>query len=1526
MDLMGGTVNTGAGRVILRSDASSRTIDLGSTTDAATALELSDAELDTVTTTGVLQIGESTAGAISITSAINAANVSTITLITAGAITQTASFTETNLRTESVGAVTLTNASNDVGTLAANVSGAGNAFSYTDSNALIIGTVDTVAGVTTNGGVITVSTVAGNLTVNNAVAAGAAAVNLTAGGTSNTLDNNTAVTGNAATLRGDRIDLIGGTVNTGTGRVILRSDASSRAIDLGSTTDTAAALELSDAELDTITTTGVLQIGESTAGAISITAAINALNVSTISLITGGAITQAVVGTITETSLGLQAGGAITLNSANDVGTLAGNSTGGTIQYTDANALIINVVDGVTGVTTTGGNGNISIDVDTGVLTINAVVTANGDGNITLNADLGAITQGAVVSSTSGDLLIMGDSLAQNANITTGDVGANIGTVTLTADAGGITMADLTTTAAGTGQIVYTATGSVALSLLNTAGSVTVTAGSGSSVIGAITDNTALETANIVAGTVTLNAETGIGATGVGDIETTITTLTATNATAGDINLTETDSITLNSVVASAGNVVVTSGAAMVVTSVTAGGAGNDVTLTASTGNMTLGTLTAADTLTLTATLGAILDGNGTTNNITGVSLGLISANGIGTITDFVTATGDPIEITVNTLQTASTSTTGSVIHLSQTGNLTINTGAIVIAGTNQGSAIIQATGNIDAGAVNSISLLGNDSLGLISGGIITIPDAGFTTGGNLRLTGTSDILDSGATPRSLVLGATDLFFRSGDAGVDTTLQTTVATLDAVLTGIGNLTITETNDLTLTNISTLNGAITINVAGTVTVTQVLSSTDSDANDISITTSLGNVIIVTLNAGGAQGDVTVQATTGSIFDDGNSTTLIKGDVLTLVAAIGVGALGGGSMNTIFNAIGVTNSTSGDILISNVDGGTGTTTINGFLNQDSNGNDAGGDIVFANSGGILTIAGAITNADSGPITITNVGGAINVNMPVTVTTTAAPSGDETILIQASSPLTINAAVGTPGNITLTALGSSSTADHLTLNGNVTSSGSGSTIILNAGDDIIQSSGTITTNGGVIQVTADTEGNSSGAFTQAIGTALISNGGAINVSAFGNVSLALLNATFPLGGNVTVISTGGNIIDSDLGTFSSLDLDIDGNNITITAFGTIGDLTPNEIDLRIGGVLMLTGGASANIGVSGNVIVGSLITTGILNLAASGSILDDGNNSTTISTGTLTLTAASGIGALGNEIDIAVIILNASTTGNIVITDVAGGLQVGLVSAGSGNVTLNAIGGAITSLSNNGVADIVGNIVTLIAGADIGVSATNLLEINATIINASALGRNIFLMDTAGGLEIGLVDAGIGNVVIRVINGSIFSGPDDKLPEIIGEIVTLAVTGSGSDIGESLTDMLELSALTLILSNGGGPGANVFILNTRTGETFDGIEGSSALKLQKLTVIVLEGIKGQIQGILDSFFSASNGFDTGLNSLLLSQESAGDGSNIDDLFSFSSFDIYESTDANKSPQRKKRRATWSFIPSHRWVAVIS
>ncbi|MBL4664864.1 MAG: hypothetical protein JKY23_02750, partial [Nitrospinaceae bacterium] len=341
MALEGGTVNVGSGIVTLIPDSTDvDAIDLGNgTEDSADTLELSDTELDTITAL-TLRIGATNTGAITVSSAMNPANITNLSLLSDFDLSQSAIVTVSGLRIDVDGPVTMTQA-NVVTTLAANVSTSGQGFTFNDSNDIVVGTVDGTVGVTTNGGTLTVTTANGNLTVTNNVAAGAATVILTAGGTDKLIDNNAAVTGNAANLAADDMALEGGTVNVGSGIVTLAYKTAGIAIDLGDITDsTAATLELSDSELDKITAL-TLRIGGTNAGAITVTTALTPANITNLSLLSTAGVTQGTGDTITVSGLRIDVDDAVTLTEANDVTTLSAvlSTSGQAFSFTDANTL-----------------------------------------------------------------------------------------------------------------------------------------------------------------------------------------------------------------------------------------------------------------------------------------------------------------------------------------------------------------------------------------------------------------------------------------------------------------------------------------------------------------------------------------------------------------------------------------------------------------------------------------------------------------------------------------------------------------------------------------------------------------------------------------------------------------------------------------------------------------------------------------------------------------------------------------------------------------------------------------------------------------------------------------------------------------------------------------------------------------------------------------------------------------------------------------------------------------------------------
>src|SRR5262249_25272770 len=210
--------NAGSGRATLRQSSPGVLINLGGA-DAAATLGLTAAELNSVTA-AVLEVGSVTSGNMSVAAAIPPPRAPVLALTTRGTPTQTAGSTITipNLAIRATNAVTLTQ-NNDVttGALAASVTTGGQTFSFTDVNSLTIGSVDGLAGITTEDAAITVTTT-GNLTVNNNVNAKSGTVTLTAQGANSTLTNNATISnlgGNTITLQADRMAIGVGTVTAG---------------------------------------------------------------------------------------------------------------------------------------------------------------------------------------------------------------------------------------------------------------------------------------------------------------------------------------------------------------------------------------------------------------------------------------------------------------------------------------------------------------------------------------------------------------------------------------------------------------------------------------------------------------------------------------------------------------------------------------------------------------------------------------------------------------------------------------------------------------------------------------------------------------------------------------------------------------------------------------------------------------------------------------------------------------------------------------------------------------------------------------------------------------------------------------------------------------------------------------------------------------------------------------------------------------------------------------------------------------
>ncbi|AFZ16944.1 CHAT domain-containing protein [Allocoleopsis franciscana] len=340
--------------------------------------------------------------------------------------------------------------------------------------------------------------------------------------------------------------------------------------------------------------------------------------------------------------------------------------------------------------------------------------------------------------------------------------------------------------------------------------------------------------------------------------------------------------------------------------------------------------------------------------------------------------------------------------------------------------------------------------------------------------------------------------------------------------------------------------------------------------------------------------------------------------------------------------------------------------------------------------------------GPITVTSTGGAINITNSVETGSAGAglgSGGDITLTargnITTADVLSRSNSVGTAGNITITSTEGSIDTTAATF-GVHAFGASGGTIVLNAQGDIrtgsilssttagsIGDAGTITLNSTAGNIISEIELNSS-----SVG----GNGGAIALSALGNITTSAINtasvinggAGNGIGGTITLTSTGG-AIDTSLGTLASFGQT--GGAITLDAAGNVttaqldsgavvrgGDVT---VTSRQGGIDTSRGLINPNTGsgTSGAVTLNAnldIVTGEIRATAITGNGNDISLTSTagSIDTTASSLSTASGDGNAGN--------ISLSAFGNIATNDLASFSNAG----NAGTITLNATNGQVTT----------------------------------------------------------------------------------------------------------------------------------------------------------------------------------------------------------------------------------------------------
>lgn len=853
--------------------------------------------------------------------------------------------------------------------------------------------------------------------------------------------------------------------------------------------------------------------------------------------------------------------------------------------------------------------GNTHVDIIAASASLNAA-SGIGSGNA-LETTVSSL---AFNNATSGDVQIVNSqdlTIAAVGSLTTSNnAGGNIDLLTTGHD---LTVAtSLTAAASGNIHLTTSTSGDVILAGVVTATGDTVTIDSANKIIGD-TSNTA---ADIVANSVILNAVNGIG-TGSGNaIETTTNSLTATNTTAGDINMINSQSLSVGDVsntvgsvelCVSAGNLTLTgllnagtntvrlqADAGSVLESgagrVTAGDLGvraqNDVTLSSNANNV--------NTLAATATTGHVIF-----NEADGFSVGTVSAGDCFAEVVGVTTPGNgniTLQALTGALQidSAVTSNTGEIDIDADAAAVTINASVSSTSGgiditadvVNQNANITTGgTGTIDVTADNgNITMLDGSTSTSNSGAISydATTDVALSqlnsAAGPVNVTATSghilDISAADGAGNENVRATTATLTASGNIGGSEDLDTAVATLNASSTTAGRINIAETDGINLANVVAADGPVSVVAGGQVTATNVQSSTDAEANDISLTSTGAGIEVVAVNAGtGNAADVILDAQAGNITNSGSNPDLVA-DNLNATAS------GSIALDTTINTLTAESTAAGNITLTETDAMTldSVTTADGAIAV-----SAGAGIVAtsvdANGGAGDNVS---LTATTGDVTATSVAAADSVSLNanagnVIATSVTADTGN--IDIAAATDVTATSVTATAGAVNINATTGDVNIELITANGPATPAVA---VDIFAGHDIVDLNGAALNIQAASGVTRLEAGNDIGAPSTAVFKPTVSDPLEIR-SAEVEIVAARNIAVHETGSGVVTILTADTAFLTSAG-----DLDLSGGTITTDNLSLVvaGQLTlpPVATPLSVLGDLRIEAGDVAASGGGG------------------------------------------------------------------------------------------------------------------------------------------------------------------------------------------------------------------------------------------------------------------------------------------------------------------------------------------------------
>ena len=433
---------------------------------------------------------------------------------------------------------------------------------------------------------------------------------------------------------------------------------------------------------------------------------------------------------------------------------------------------------------------------------------------------------------------------------------------------------------------------------------------------------------------------------------------------------------------------------------------------------------------------------------------------------------------------------------------------------------------------------------------------------GNVALTATGEAIGG--------IGLVTANKLTADAVTGIDLNTAVATLDASVSGAGNIEINETDAIVLEDVDTSNGKITVTAGGQITATDVASG-GTAGEDITLTSTGAGIEVVSVNAGAGNVDLTTTAgaiaqTAGTLT--GNALTFTSADAVTL-GSLAVASAAGTSVGNI------TLGNTGALDVKGLDSQVGkieVTTSQGLTVSDEV-KSGGGNIAI--EGSAMGLA-ANVNAGAGNVDLTTTAGAI-------AQTAGTLTGNALTFTSADAvtlgSLAVASAAGTSvGNITLGNTGALDVKGLDSQGGDIDVAAGG---MLTVADAVKSSGGDIALEGTTMDLAADVNAGAgdvelTGTTGEIVGSGRVMANRLTADSMSGislNTTLEELAASVRGTGNIVILQSGGSDLAVSQATTFAGNIEIISMDagLTIETVRAVGDATLTAAgDLDVDGVV--------------------------------------------------------------------------------------------------------------------------------------------------------------------------------------------------------------------------------------------------------------------------------------------------------------------------------------------------------------------